>query len=110
MDCCLILDKTRKKLISLNRTVIGGSACPTSMIKEFKEVHDVRVLHGWGMTEMSPIGLINQDKDTTKNLSGDAYLTQASKQGDRYQVSKLKSLTRTEMIYPGTVKMSVICS
>ena len=81
MDCCLILEKTKKKLISLNRTVIGGSACPTSMIKEFKEVHDVRVLHGWGMTEMSPIGLINQDKDTTKNLSGDAYLTQASKQG-----------------------------
>ena len=75
------LRQNKKKLISLNRTVIGGSACPTSMIKEFKEVHDVRVLHGWGMTEMSPIGLINQDKDTTKNLSGDAYLTQASKQG-----------------------------
>ena len=75
------LRENKKKLISLNRTVIGGSACPTSMIKEFKEVHDVRVLHGWGMTEMSPIGLINQDKDTTKNLSGDAYLTQASKQG-----------------------------
>ena len=75
------LRENKKKLNSLNRTVIGGSACPTSMIKEFKEVHDVRVLHGWGMTEMSPIGLINQDKDTTKNLSGDAYLTQASKQG-----------------------------
>ncbi len=75
------LKENKKKLASLNRTIIGGSACPTSMIKEFKEVHDVRVLHGWGMTEMSPIGLINQDKSTTKNLSGDSYLTHASKQG-----------------------------
>ncbi len=75
------LKQNKKKLDSLNRTVIGGSACPPSMIKEFREVHDVRVLHGWGMTEMSPIGLINQDKDKTKNLSGDAFLSQALKQG-----------------------------
>ena len=69
------------KLSSLDRTIIGGSACPPAMIKEFKEVHDVRVLHGWGMTEMSPIGVINQDKPKTKDLTGEKYLTQASKQG-----------------------------
>lgn len=41
----------------MRRTVIGGSACPPSMIAKFRD-HDVTVLHAWGMTEMSPLGTI----------------------------------------------------
>ncbi len=44
------------KFSSLKRTVIGGSACPPSMIKSFREDYDVEVIHAWGMTEMSPLG------------------------------------------------------
>jgi len=40
----------------MNRTVIGGSACPPAMIKLFQEKYGVHVLHAWGMTEMSPLG------------------------------------------------------
>ena len=40
---------------SLTRTVIGGSACPPSMISAFEKL-GVDVIHAWGMTEMSPLG------------------------------------------------------
>ena len=43
---------------TLNRTVIGGSACPPAMITTFQEDYGVTVLHAWGMTEMSPLGTL----------------------------------------------------
>jgi fatty-acyl-CoA synthase len=47
-------------LASLTRTVVGGSACPPSMIAAFRDTYDVEVIHAWGMTEMSPLGSSNQ--------------------------------------------------
>ena len=47
------------KFSTMNRTVIGGSACPISMIKTFDEQYGVRVIQGWGMTEMSPLGTVS---------------------------------------------------
>ena len=44
------------KFSTMNRTVIGGSACPPAMIRKFQETYGVHVLHAWGMTEMSPLG------------------------------------------------------
>jgi fatty-acyl-CoA synthase len=44
-------------LSALERVVIGGSAAPTSLIRQFDE-HGVEVVHAWGMTEMSPIGSV----------------------------------------------------
>ena len=38
------------KLDTVKQTVIGGSAVPYSMIKQFDEEHDVNVVQGWGMT------------------------------------------------------------
>lgn len=43
---------------SLKRTLIGGSACPPSMIETFQSDYGVEVMHGWGMTELSPLGAI----------------------------------------------------
>ncbi|MEO9682950.1 MAG: long-chain-fatty-acid--CoA ligase [Tateyamaria sp.] len=48
------------KLTSLERTVVGGSACPPSMIAAFRDQYEVEVIHAWGMTEMSPLGSSNQ--------------------------------------------------
>lgn len=47
------------KLDSLQRTVIGGSACPPSMIAEFRDSYGVETIHAWGMSEMSPLGTTN---------------------------------------------------
>ncbi|WP_300030094.1 long-chain-fatty-acid--CoA ligase [uncultured Roseobacter sp.] len=46
-------------LETLKRTVVGGSACPPSMIETFRERYGVDTVHAWGMTEMSPLGTIN---------------------------------------------------
>ncbi|NNK17366.1 MAG: long-chain fatty acid--CoA ligase [Sulfitobacter sp.] len=52
--------KIGSKLESLKRTVVGGSACPPSMITAFREEYGVDTVHAWGMTEMSPLGSVNK--------------------------------------------------
>ncbi|MFN0192955.1 MAG: long-chain-fatty-acid--CoA ligase [Aestuariivirga sp.] len=47
------------KLPSLERVVIGGSACPESVMRAFVDKYDADVIHAWGMTEMSPIGTLS---------------------------------------------------
>lgn len=73
--------KSGKTLGSLQRTVIGGAAVPRSMIQEFRDVHNVEVRQGWGMTEMSPLGTINAPKAGLASLSGDDKLDLATKAG-----------------------------
>ncbi|MFD0908779.1 long-chain-fatty-acid--CoA ligase [Ruegeria arenilitoris] len=51
--------KCGTKLESLERTVIGGAACPPSMIATFREKYGVDTVHAWGMSEMSPLGTAN---------------------------------------------------
>ena len=43
---------------TLKRVVVGGSACPLSVMEEF-DSHGVDTRHAWGMTEMSPLGTGN---------------------------------------------------
>ncbi|MGF1749444.1 long-chain fatty acid--CoA ligase [Vibrio cionasavignyae] len=54
------LKNTDTQVPSLNRIVVGGSACPELLIAEFDELFNVSVHHAWGMTEMSPLGTFNQ--------------------------------------------------
>ena len=56
------------KFSTLKRTVIGGSSCPPAMIKTFQDEYGVKVLHAWGMTEMSPIGTVCHLKYKHANL------------------------------------------
>jgi len=42
---------------SLRRVLVGGAACPPSMIREFARL-GIDAIHGWGMTEMSPLGTV----------------------------------------------------
>ncbi|WP_299042053.1 long-chain fatty acid--CoA ligase [uncultured Tateyamaria sp.] len=60
------------QLTSLKRTVVGGSACPPSMITAFRETYDVELIHAWGMTEMSPLGSSNQPLAKHASLPLDA--------------------------------------
>ncbi|WP_250459420.1 long-chain-fatty-acid--CoA ligase [Microbulbifer litoralis] len=46
-------------IASLDRVVVGGSACPWSIMEEFEQRHGVYTHHAWGMTEMSPLGTFN---------------------------------------------------
>jgi len=40
----------------LRAIVIGGSAAPPFLIKSFEGRYGIRLLHSWGMTEISPLG------------------------------------------------------
>ena len=73
--------KAGKTMDSLQRTIIGGAAVPRSMIQEFRDVHDVEVRQGWGMTEMSPLGTANCLKAGLQSLSDDEQLDLATKAG-----------------------------
>ena len=50
------LKETNQTLESVTTALVGGSAAPRAMIQEFEEKHNVFLMHGWGMTEMSPLG------------------------------------------------------
>lgn len=69
------------KLESLTRTVIGGSACPPSMIATFRDVYGVDTIHAWGMSEMSPLGTTNQPLAKHRALSVEAQRKLRENQG-----------------------------
>ena len=65
----------------LQRTVIGGSACPPAMIDAFREDYKVDVLHAWGMTEMSPLGTVCTLKNKHLAMDAEAQMKLRMKQG-----------------------------
>jgi len=73
-------DATRQ-LPNLKRVVIGGSACPEFIMRAFTEKYGVEVLHGWGMTETSPVGSISQIKGSMAHLNAEEKWKQRAKQG-----------------------------
>ncbi|MGP4015173.1 long-chain fatty acid--CoA ligase [Saccharopolyspora sp. 5N708] len=52
------LDGDSGDVSSLREVVVGGAACPPSLMKAFEEQHGISVLHAWGMTETSPLGSV----------------------------------------------------
>ena len=66
---------------TLERVVIGGSACPPAMIRTFQDDYGVKVLHAWGMTEMSPLGTCGTLKAKEARLPKEAQLEIQKKQG-----------------------------
>ena len=66
---------------TLQRTVIGGSACPPAMIHAFREDYGVEVLHAWGMTEMSPLGTLTTLKNKHLALPPEQQMKIRLKQG-----------------------------
>ncbi|MDA7747713.1 long-chain fatty acid--CoA ligase [Gammaproteobacteria bacterium] len=70
-----------KTLTSVRNAVIGGSALSLSMLQEFDEAHDVNVIQGWGMTEMSPLGTSNFLTPEMKKMSKEEKYAVQLKQG-----------------------------
>ena len=62
------VESQKLRFSSMNRTVIGGSACPPAMIHAFQDGYGVQGLHAWGMTEMSPVGTVATFK--ARHLAG----------------------------------------
>jgi acyl-CoA synthetase (AMP-forming)/AMP-acid ligase II len=75
------LETTGAGLTSLQRVMIGGSACPRAMTEAFERKYGVTVSHAWGMTEMSPVGSFCSVKPIYADLEGEALLDLKMKQG-----------------------------
>ena len=63
-----------------HRVVVGGAACPLSIMDDFKK-HNVNILHAWGMTETSPLATVNSLKPGMENLDNEALDKIRVKQG-----------------------------
>jgi fatty-acyl-CoA synthase len=57
-DLLAHLDANPTDVSSVKEVVIGGSACPPSLMHAFDERYDIQVIHAWGMTETSPLGSV----------------------------------------------------
>ena len=73
--------ENNKILTSVRNTIIGGSALSLATLQEFDEVHDVNVIHAWGMTEMSPLGTTNVPTQEMKNMPKEEKYAIQLKQG-----------------------------
>jgi len=75
------LQQNRFKFSTLKYATIGGAAVPAAMVRTLTDEFGLKVLHGWGMTEMSPVGTINTDKAKHRHLSSADRFALSLKQG-----------------------------
>ncbi len=94
------LDDSNQRLSTLKRTLIGGSAVPLAMIKEFEERYGVEVIQGWGMTEMSPVGTLTTLKPTLAALPAAARYKYKVKQGRPIYTVDLKIVDAEGKVQP----------
>ena len=64
------IQKHNIKPRTLKRCTVGGSACPPALMETFEKDYGIQLHHGWGMTEMSPLGTYNTLKNKHLELSG----------------------------------------
>lgn len=65
---------------SLKRVVVGGAACPLSIVETFENKYGVYAEVAWGMTEMSPLGTYNSMLDRSR-LTEEEYTKKRLKAG-----------------------------
>jgi fatty-acyl-CoA synthase len=62
------LKATGERVDTLKRIVVGGAACPLSIMEDFDR-YGVESRVGWGMTEMSPLGTANASSSQRADYS-----------------------------------------
>ncbi|HTD89804.1 MAG TPA: long-chain fatty acid--CoA ligase [Burkholderiales bacterium] len=85
-------EPARWKLTENLRMVCGGAAAPESMIRAFDKF-GLRVIHGWGMTETSPLGTINFTKRELDGVMPDEQYAARAKQGVPLPFVELRAMT-----------------
>ncbi len=76
-----LLEKEQYDLSSLRGMIVGGAAAPQSMIEAFERKHRLKVIHAWGMTEMSPLGTVSDLKSYQLDLPEAERFAIRAKQG-----------------------------
>jgi fatty-acyl-CoA synthase len=60
---------------------VGGAAAPEAMIRGFAERHGLQMVHGWGMTETSPLGSVATVPAAMAEAPADARYRYLARQG-----------------------------
>jgi fatty-acyl-CoA synthase len=68
-------------LSAMRTMTVGGAAPPRALIEGFAERHGLDVLHGWGMTEMSPVGTLSGAPGQEEGLEPAEVYTRRALQG-----------------------------
>ena len=75
------LRSSGERLTTVQRIMTGGSAAPPLLIEAFRDEYGIRVEHGWGMSELSPVGTYNAPKAAQIGLTKDQAAAHMLKQG-----------------------------
>jgi len=68
-------------LSAMRTMTVGGAAPPRAMIEAFGERHGLHIVHGWGMTEMCPIGTMSGAPGQETGLSKEEAYRKRAMQG-----------------------------
>jgi fatty-acyl-CoA synthase len=85
---------------SLRALLCGGSAAPKGMIRTFESKYGIPFLHGYGMTETSPLVSITRIKSYQSDLSVDERLEILSKQGLVVPGIEIKAVNENGEVMP----------
>jgi fatty-acyl-CoA synthase len=77
------------KPAGLSSILVGGSAVPRTMLEEF-EAWGIEAIHGWGMTEMSPVGSLGILRQDQEGGAPEERMTRKLKQGRRMFMVDMK--------------------
>jgi fatty-acyl-CoA synthase len=83
MGILQLLDREpgRFDLSRLRATLVGGSAAPRSLIAGFAQRHGIQIVHGWGMTESSPLATVSDYLDDLAEADEETKLDVVAMQG-----------------------------
>jgi fatty-acyl-CoA synthase len=84
------LEAEQKRLSTLQRVLVGGAACPRVVMEKFEHTYGVTVLHGWGMTEMSPMGTTSHIKASLQARPAAEQFAYKLKQGRPFYTVEMK--------------------
>jgi fatty-acyl-CoA synthase len=71
------------------RMIVGGSAAPEQLIRDFDR-HGLTLIHAWGMTETSPIGSVSRVPPELANADDNARYALRAKQGQAVPLVDLR--------------------
>ena len=103
------LDETGKKVDSLERVAIGGSAVPRSMIERLADPYGVTVHQLWGMTETSPLGTLATATPAIDALSAKSVRRCSASRAACSSASSSRSQARTAGVSRATARLSATC-
>ncbi|HUH85250.1 MAG TPA: 3-(methylthio)propionyl-CoA ligase [Stellaceae bacterium] len=94
------LEQSGKRLDTVKRVTVGGSAVPRAMIEAFEMKYGIECIHGWGMTEMSPVGSLGLPKAKHLKRSREEQIDVKAKQGFPLFGVDMKVVTADSKVAP----------